>query len=325
LAETIESVRAQDYPRIEHLVMDGGSTDGTLGILKRYADGLIWVSQPDEGQSDAINEGFRRAHGEILAWLNADDTYFPWTVRTAVEALAQHPDAGMIYGSTVLIDARGETIDERPAQPFDLQRLLDEGDYISQPTVFMRRRALDEVAPLRTELHYCMDYDLWLRIARRFPVRVVAQPPLARYRLHEASKTTYIPYAMVQERYAISGWHGGDAIRGALNVLFVKWSIHASEEFASGPGEFKRTRLGDGYLALPLELRRQARPVLADVYIQAGFHAYQAGDLAAASEWFQAALRLDLRWLRNRGVLSVLVRSLLHRIGLELPHLRRLS
>src|SRR4030042_1306962 len=98
IEETILSIKNQTYPRIEHIVIDGGSTDETLDILKKYSNSLIWISEPDKGQSDAINKGWRMAKGDILGWLNADDTYMPWAVETAVRFFAENPDVGMVYG-----------------------------------------------------------------------------------------------------------------------------------------------------------------------------------------------------------------------------------
>ncbi len=322
LAETIESIRAQDYPHLEHLVIDGGSTDGTLEILQRYADRLTWISEPDKGQSDAINKGFRRARGEIVAWLNADDLYFPRTVRTAVEALAAHPDAVWVYGGTEIIDGDGATLDVREAAPFDVSRLLNEGDYISQPTVFMRSSVLNEVGLLDTDLHYCMDYDLWLRIGKKYPAYALPLPPLAKYRLHTASKTTYIPYAMVQERYRISQRHHGDAVAAGLYVLGAKWSIHASEEFAAGPQQFAQHYLAADYEQLPPEIQQRAATPLAKAYVEAGFYAYQAGALTTAADWFRAAVRQKPQWLLNRGLCLTLLRDLAGRRGIKLPHLK---
>ncbi|WP_322508462.1 glycosyltransferase family 2 protein, partial [Anaerolinea sp.] len=111
LEETMLSVLHQDYPHIEYIVVDGGSTDGSVDIIRRYADRLAWwVSEPDRGQTDAINKGFAHAHGEILAWLNSDDTYQPGAVRAAVEALEKHPEAAMVYGDAHYIDENGRVI-----------------------------------------------------------------------------------------------------------------------------------------------------------------------------------------------------------------------
>ncbi len=104
IEETIQSVIAQDYQPIEHLVIDGGSTDGTLELLRKYQDHLSWVSEPDRGQTDAINKGFRRAHGAILCWLNADDVLMPGAISTVASYFESHPQVSFVYGDVLAID-----------------------------------------------------------------------------------------------------------------------------------------------------------------------------------------------------------------------------
>lgn len=191
IRETIESVLGQSYPRIEYLVMDGGSTDDTVGILKSYGDRLAWVSEPDDGQTQAINKGWRRARGTIIAYLNSDDTYLPGAVETAVAAFGAHPDAGAVYGEGYHVDEGGRVIERYPTEPFDLARLA-ETCFICQPTVFLRRDVVDRLGYLDESRRYCMDYDLWIRLAQ---VSRFAYVPtyLASTRRHEASVTSASP------------------------------------------------------------------------------------------------------------------------------------
>jgi glycosyltransferase involved in cell wall biosynthesis len=187
IRETIESVLTQTYPRIEYLVMDGGSTDGTRAILASYGDRLAWVSEPDGGQTAAINTGWRRARGSILAYLNADDTYLPGAIETAVAGLEADRDAGAVYGEGYHVDETGRVIDRYPTEPFDMARLA-ETCFICQPTVFLRREAVERVGYLDESRRYCMDYDLWIRLAR--VCRLVYLPAyLANTRLHPATIT----------------------------------------------------------------------------------------------------------------------------------------
>ena len=124
LEETIRSVLEQDYPRVEYIIIDGGSTDGSAEIIQRYADRLAyWVSERDRGQTDAINKGFARATGSILAWLNSDDTYQPGALREAVDYLLAHPDVGMVYGDGNFIDEHGKVIGRFPSAQTDLQNV----------------------------------------------------------------------------------------------------------------------------------------------------------------------------------------------------------
>ena len=185
----IESVLAQDYPNIEYLVVDGGSTDGTLDILRRYGERVRWISEPDAGQADAINKGVRLTQGEILAWMNADDQYAPQAVSRAIAELQAHPQAALVYGHAEFTDQAGRVI--APCvrvEPFDLYRLLNSLDYIVQPTTFFRRDAFLAVGGLDSSLRYCLDYDLWIKLALRYPVRYLPEL-LARVRVYPATKT----------------------------------------------------------------------------------------------------------------------------------------
>lgn len=168
---TIESVLTQDYPCIEYIVMDGASTDETAEVCRRYGGRLEFISERDRGQSHAINKGFQRARGEIVYWLNSDDTLLPGAVRRAVEALEQHPEAAACYGEGYLMDEAGYITCRFPhTQPFDLWRLMNVSDYILQQTVFFRRSALEAIGWLREDLHYAMDWDLLIRLGKRWPL-----------------------------------------------------------------------------------------------------------------------------------------------------------
>ncbi len=182
IEKTILSVLNQDYPNIEYIVMDGGSTDGTLDILRKYSDKLIWVSEPDKGQSDAINKGFQKAHGEILTWLNCDDVYLPGAVRTAVQFLAEHPDVAMVHGGANCVNDKGELVKRGRIAGFDLNKPCE--SIIPQPAAFFRKAAFEEVGRLDINLHYRMDLDLWIRMALRF-------------------KICNIPYALVNIRVSL--------------------------------------------------------------------------------------------------------------------------
>jgi glycosyltransferase involved in cell wall biosynthesis len=206
---TIESVLSQDYPRIEYIVVDGGSTDGTLETLKRYEGRLLCIAGPDRGQSDAINKGFRRAHGEILAWLNSDDTYMPGAVSSAVTYLTANPACAMVYGDGHLIDEHGRFI--RPfhaSGPFDLWRLVYVLDYILQQSAFFQRHALEAVGGLDERLNWGMDWDLFIKLGKRFPIGYLPQP-MANLREHGTAKTLSGGTRRLSELVEVMHRHGG--------------------------------------------------------------------------------------------------------------------
>lgn len=176
IEETIQSVLSQNYPNLEYIVVDGGSTDKTNQILKKYEGRLRWISEKDHGQSEAINKGIRLSRGEILAWLNSDDTYLPGAITKAVSFLEAHPEVMMLYGEGYLIDEKEHTKRRFPAtQPFDLRTLIYVRDYILQQTVFFRRKVLVDVGMLDETLHYGMDWDYWIRIGKKFKVSYIAE------------------------------------------------------------------------------------------------------------------------------------------------------
>jgi glycosyltransferase involved in cell wall biosynthesis len=171
---TIESVLAQDYPHIEYIVMDAGSSDATAAIASEYSSRLTFISERDRGQSDAINKGFQRGRGQILAWLNSDDVYLPRAVSAAVRAFAANPACGMVYGEGYTMNREGVIQGRFPhSRPFDLWRLTYLSDYILQQSSFYRRSALDQVGYLDESLHFGMDWDLFVRIGMRYPVAYV--------------------------------------------------------------------------------------------------------------------------------------------------------
>src|SRR3989337_3125219 len=141
LEETIRSVLGQDYPHLEYIIVDGGSSDGSGEIIQRYSDRLAWwISEPDQGQTDAINKGFSRAKGEIFAWLNSDDTYLPGAVSEAVSFLSSHPEVGMVYGDANLIDDSGKVIGKFPARQTDYRRLMRGFVHVPQQSTFFPAR-----------------------------------------------------------------------------------------------------------------------------------------------------------------------------------------
>jgi len=202
LRECIESVLAQDYPNIEYIVMDGGSTDGTPAILERFRDRVARIhSAPDFGQGQAINRGLSGSGGDIVAFLNADDAYLPHAVAQAVRAFAAHPAAAVVYGNAYHVDENGSTIAAYPTQDFD-RDALTRSCYICQPAAFVRRDAFERAGAMNPALHYVLDYDLWLRLAA-FGTFVRVESFLANSRVHAGSKSVSNRKAFYREVFAL--------------------------------------------------------------------------------------------------------------------------
>jgi len=189
IEETIRSVLAQDHPQIEYLIVDGGSTDGTVDVIRKYQDRLAWwVSEKDGGQTDAINKGFGRAKGDVLAWINSDDTYEPHAVSAAVKYLQEHPEVGMVYGDCNYINAHGEVIGRFHSAQTNYRLLRRGYTHIPQQTMFFRTELWRQVAPLDPSFYFAMDYDLWTRLAARTAIKYVPQT-WANFRLHTSGKS----------------------------------------------------------------------------------------------------------------------------------------
>jgi glycosyltransferase involved in cell wall biosynthesis len=218
LREAIESVREQDYEPIEHVVVDGGSTDGTLELLREYGH-LRWLSGPDRGQSHALNKGFAMARGQVFGWLNADDAYEPHAVTEGVGALA---DVGLVYADVTRVNDDGvnpRRIRSRPT--WGLWTELNEGNGIFSPSVFFTRTAYEAVGGLDESFDLAMDYDLWLKIGKRFGARHV-DSAWAVQRVHDEAKSVRRYDDFWPERLAVSRRHGGRLVSPLLIRRYVR-------------------------------------------------------------------------------------------------------
>ena len=249
LEETLKSVLSQEGDFfLEYLVMDGGSSDDSVGILRRY-DHLVkdgrwrsgcrgvrfsWLSEKDGGQADAINKGFQAATGSILAYLNSDDTYLPGAVDNAVKHLSSRPDEALLYGEGYHIARDGARLERYYTEPFDFGRLA-EICFILQPTVFLRRSLFEALGPFNKDLQYCMDYEYWIRAAKRFKIGYSPRYT-ANFRVYPESKTSSkrleIPLQIVP------------VLREQLGCVRVNWLRGLADErierLLSRDGAFRR-------------------------------------------------------------------------------------
>jgi glycosyltransferase involved in cell wall biosynthesis len=205
LEDTIKSVLAQDYPAIEYLIVDGGSTDGSQDIIHKYTSELSWwVSEPDEGQASAINKGMANARGEIVAWLNSDDLYLPGAVSRAVAEFQLHPQLGLVFGNAVTIDADGCPIKELVFPNWQLEDLVG-FRIICQPAVFIAHELYEQVGGLDLNYHFMLDHHLWIRIACQAHIEHIASM-LAAARHHEAAKNVSQAADFGRETLEVMEW-----------------------------------------------------------------------------------------------------------------------
>ncbi|MBN2145990.1 MAG: glycosyltransferase [Anaerolineales bacterium] len=282
LERTIRSVLLQGYPNLEYIIIDGGSTDGSVEIIRKYEPWLAyWVSEKDYGQSQAINKGLRRSSGEIIAWLNSDDIYLPGALSRVVEEM-QSSQAAIVYGECKLVDQNGDFIaDYRTENPVTFKNLIHYWKYHygcpPQPAVFFRRCVVDTVGYLDESLHYALDYEYWLRVAQRYtfePVHAV----LANYTVHPDSKTGKGFEPFMQETY-LSGRKHAQHLPLSARILYRVFGLRAMK----------------------------ARHLL-----QNGFEAYQRLDWPGVRRWILAAAKEDPTQMLNRGVISIFFQSFVH-------------
>lgn len=218
LEQTIQSVLNQDYAKIEYIVIDGGSNDGSLEIIKKYQDKLAyWVSEKDNGQADAINKGFVRASGDVVAWLNSDDFYLPDTIHNAVKVFEENPEVVLVYGNMLAVDENGKTFNTLNYKQLTLEDLVC-FQIIGQPAVFFRKSALQKTKGLNLNFHFLLDHLFWIELAQHGKILHVNQTwSAARY--HAEAKNRAKAAEFGQEAFQILDFVKQDE---ALSSIFEK-------------------------------------------------------------------------------------------------------
>jgi glycosyltransferase involved in cell wall biosynthesis len=285
IEETIRSVLLQGYTNLEYVVIDGGSTDDSAAIIERYAPFLdSWVTEPDDGQSDAINKGFERTSGDIVIWLNSDDRFQPGALNQIARTFTDHPDLVLAYGDPNIIDGDGRVIERQRLPSYDAAQVLEMSVILPQPAAFVRRSALVGRPLVRTDLHYTMDTELWFRLVR-------------------AGNMLHIDHVLADSRL----WEDNKAT--AQRLRWPPELLQIVDEFFADPD-------------LAPEYRRIERRVRGGVLANAGGFSYYGGDAAAArrllmrSAWtYPPGLwRTRLGGRLVRALLGDRVFGLLHRL-----------
>jgi glycosyltransferase involved in cell wall biosynthesis len=235
LEDALLSVVRQQGPRVEHIVMDGGSTDNTAEILNRFPQ-VQWISEPDQGQSDAINKGFLRASGDLMGWLNADDYYLPGGLEAIAWAAQAHPEADVIYGDCVFVDGAGKIVRSKVEHDFDPAILMYFGCYIPSTSTFLRRRVIDAGLLLDCDYRVCMDFEYFARLAHLGGKFHYVPRFIAAFRWHGCNVSLKQVDRRAQERRQVQRSFGGRQYSAATLKLLanVHRAKRALRKIASG-------------------------------------------------------------------------------------------
>ncbi|MDP4173880.1 MAG: glycosyltransferase family 2 protein [Bacteroidota bacterium] len=201
IEDTIHSVLNQNYSNFEHIIVDGGSTDGTIDILKKYKH-LRWISEKDNGQSNAINKGFNLATGDIIAWLNSDDYYENDIFKKIAEYFSKNDNCKFIYGDITYIDKYKNVLFKVSGDNVNYKNLIRNPDIVRQPSSFWAREIIEKIGPLNEDLHLAMDYDYILKIAKKFKLYYISEN-LSYYRVYNETKTISLEKKQICELFKV--------------------------------------------------------------------------------------------------------------------------
>lgn len=232
IEETLRSVRDQDYPRVEHIVLDSGSTDETPAILARFSS-VHLVSPAPGGLTEKVNHGLSIAEGEILAWINADDYYLHGAISKAVAALREHPDIGLVYCNYLHVDEDSVEIEREQSKQAGFRELVNERNYVPHQTAFMRREAFERIGELDTRYPLVQDWDLWIRISREFPILWV-DDWWAAFRVSRGQRSDVHKYAFWSQGCQMTRTHGARYFSPLFRSYWRGKITRAARMIASG-------------------------------------------------------------------------------------------
>jgi glycosyltransferase involved in cell wall biosynthesis len=329
LEETIRSVLLQGYPDLEYIVIDGNSTDESVAIISKYEPWIIyWISEPDAGQTDAINKGIRKTSGDILAWLNSDDVYCPEALREIGKSFMTLPHVDLLYGDCEMIDGSGRVYDRFNVRSGDIIQLLEE-NFIAQPSAFCTREAWEKAGGLDENLHYAMDYDLWLRVFLGGMTSVHLPAVLSRFRYHAASKSGVKSVQFGRECLDVLDKIGAEP-RDRRLLLAILQAYHRTFEaiivsYEQTIADSRKLRdsvseLLDLWIVHLEKFRsdyRSSPQLLAQSYFDIGSYSCVLGHMNAGRSFFTKAL------LTNGGLLREALRAWLMTFAGQKPFKRR--
>jgi len=230
IKETIDSVLSQNYPNLEYIVMDGGSTDDTISILKSYGGKIKWISKKDKGQTDAINKGLELATGDILAYLNSDDVMLSNTLNKIAKFFKENKNAAWVTGSYQIVDENSKIINSFAVKSKTLLRKIPNkstllvANYIIQPSTFWRRSLVDEIGFFNESLHYCMDFDYWLRVIEKFKLYTLPDK-LSSFRIHGNSKGGVLYKKQFEEEHRLVKEYTNNVLLKFIHFIHYKLII----------------------------------------------------------------------------------------------------
>lgn len=290
IQRTIESVLAQVEVSFDYMVCDGGSSDNTVEVLKRYHDSLYWVSEPDGGQADAVNKGIQNTKGEIIAWLNSDDIYYPDTLSQVQHIFETHPEVQVVYGDAYHIDQADDIIEAYPTSEWNY-RNLKEVCFLCQPATFFRRSMVENFGLLNARLKFCMDYELWLRYGRETNFYYLPKV-LAGSRLYQDNKT-------LGQRVGVH-FEINEMMVQTFGLSPEKWVL----AYASVVVEERDNREGRDTSSLAVQVKRT------NEFLLESFRGY--------GRWRRFLISPLTAWKRLRWIVTVYYRWCNHQISLRL-------